>query len=103
MVHDSFGPLADVILFNEYRAIPRVVGVRFPHSATPSSQTLGPAAVPTHPYNGTIVLAIKGTSTAADAYIDIGMYSAVRALQEFSRFVPLVSLLPSSMLAWFES
>jgi len=91
-VRRSFGPAAEVIYFDEYRDIPRVVAVRLPHSTTHEAFQ--------SPTDGTIILGIKGTSTAADAYIDVGMFSQIQVLQVFNRFVPILQSLPSQVIGW---
>jgi len=73
---------------NDYRELPRYAIFKVPHR---SAHKFGMY---------TKVIAVKGTSTKADAYVDMTLWSAIRVLQTFQTYVPVLSILPISQIQW---
>lgn len=87
LLKESFG-YRDVTVVNctVYDSIPRWFSVKFKGHGRDGKDT--------------IVIAIKGTSTVADAYLDVDLFTFIKALQLFSFLVPVVSLMPTDLLQW---
>jgi len=70
-LQSSFAERSQVVYFGDLNQLPRTVAVRFEDR--------------TNPDKGTIVIAVKGTSSAKDAYADTAMYSMISVLQAFDK------------------
>eukprot|EP00418_Pyrodinium_bahamense_P094042 CAMPEP_0179029136 /NCGR_PEP_ID=MMETSP0796-20121207/9901_1 /TAXON_ID=73915 /ORGANISM="Pyrodinium bahamense, Strain pbaha01" /LENGTH=223 /DNA_ID=CAMNT_0020725291 /DNA_START=68 /DNA_END=736 /DNA_ORIENTATION=- len=74
LVSASYGGHATVLEVTNFMDIPRMAVVRFNASGS----------------EGTIVVAVKGTSTAKEAFADLGMYTNMAVLQMMDKVSPLL-------------
>merc|ERR1711988_901071 len=81
----GLGGKPEIISFTDYWHIPRFVIVRFPASPPDGRDT--------------IVVAVKGTSTVNDAFIDTSMYASIKVLQVFNYMAPILNVLPQQWVA----
>jgi len=81
-------PEVEIIDVSDFAEIPRVAVVRIPDKNS-SNSTL----------YGTVVIAVKGTSTMAEAFADMGMYTTMVSLQIADKIAPLLHTFPTSIIA----
>jgi len=81
----SFKEDAEVVFVNAFSDVPRLVATRFS----------GPAGT-----NGTVVLAVKGTSTVEEIFTDAGFWTGIYIMQIINAVVPLLNNIPSAFIAW---
>jgi len=78
---------ASMVNFTNYTHIPRWAHFHFPPRTNASS-------------HGTHVIAVKGTSTRNDAFIDTSLYSTIKVLQIFAHLTPVLDVLPGDQVQW---
>jgi len=88
LLKTSFHPSMNATMLHcqKYESVPRAVVFSFSHDK---------ANLINDKRNGrTIVIAVKGTSTTSDAFLDTSLYGAVKILQLFNNFLPILTLIP---------
>mmetsp|Transcript_76523 Transcript_76523/g.216352 ORF Transcript_76523/g.216352 Transcript_76523/m.216352 type:complete len:777 (+) Transcript_76523:98-2428(+) len=70
----------------DYNTIPRWVSIYFP-PMQPGGE-------------GTLVIAVKGTSTLSDGFIDSDLFATIKVMQAFNSIEPILSLLPRETIQW---
>lgn len=88
----SFDPAPVLINCSDYTQIPRwiSVGYRSNNSEEASEEA---------PYD-TIAIAVKGTSTLADGYLDTDLFAFIKVLQMMALIGPVLTVLPRMLVAW---
>lgn len=83
----GLGNNISVLKITPYNVLPRWAAIRFAGETADDEDT--------------IVVAVKGTSTTADAYTDTSLYSMISVLQMFNHLTPLLSTIPPAVTSWF--
>jgi len=94
LLNTSFHPSVQATMDNcsNYSTVPRSVVFSFSNDKENLITGKG---------NGrTIVIAVKGTSTISDAFLDTSLYGAVKILQAFNNFLPILTLTPLGYIQW---
>jgi len=88
LVRESFPPerRVEVLAANDYDHLPRFAEFYF-HPTGNSTQ-------------GTVVVAVKGTSTTVDVLVDTNLFSTIQVLQFFQTFLPVLTILPRLVIQW---
>jgi len=81
----SFKRDVEVVYVNDFSEIPRLVATRFPPEE--SGQ------------NGTVVLAVKGTTDVREIFTDAGFWTGIAVMQVVNFMAPVLNNLPSSFIA----
>jgi len=89
LIRQSFGDGPQLVHFTPYEDIPRWISVNF------TSQEEGA------PH--TLVVAVKGTSTFADGYLDTDLFTSIKVLQLFDFIAPVLLMVPVDMVQYLLS
>jgi len=87
LLNQSFWPAPELLQCNDYSDIPRWIAVRFRGKPEDNGED-------------TIVVAVKGTSTKADGYLDTDLFTTIEVLQMFSFMAPILKVVPEELIAW---
>jgi len=99
LLHETFGPGPQLENFTDYDEIPRWIAVKFP----PGWKNLGSNGKKSGGGSegvDTVVVAVKGTSTFKDGYLDTDLFTAIKVLQFFEFLAPVLKILPVDMVQW---
>lgn len=86
----SFASRAERIKCTNYTDIPRWIAVRF-HAHGGGGSSDG---------RNTIAIAVKGTSTSQDAYLDTDLFTSIKVLRAFSFIAPVLQVIPMGMVQY---
>uniref|UniRef100_A0A7S1WRZ7 Fungal lipase-type domain-containing protein n=1 Tax=Alexandrium catenella TaxID=2925 RepID=A0A7S1WRZ7_ALECA len=88
MLNNSFSAerRAELMNITDYEDLPRWGHFYFPPTGNST--------------RGTRVVAIKGTSTVTDALMDTNLFSTVKVLQFFQKFLPVLTILPRQIIQY---
>eukprot|EP00419_Tripos_fusus_P038909 CAMPEP_0172783964 /NCGR_PEP_ID=MMETSP1074-20121228/204703_1 /TAXON_ID=2916 /ORGANISM="Ceratium fusus, Strain PA161109" /LENGTH=870 /DNA_ID=CAMNT_0013620963 /DNA_START=66 /DNA_END=2677 /DNA_ORIENTATION=+ len=96
LLSETFGPGPRLENFTNYYKTPRWIAVRFPpgwkHQATSGTARKEGA--------DTLVVAVKGTSTIKDAFLDTDLFTTIKVLQYFEFFAPVLKVMSVDFVQW---
>jgi len=100
LLKETFGPEAQLENFTDYNEIPRWIAVRFKPGWKNRKGSDDKRSGGGGKGVDTVVVAVKGTSTFKDGYLDTDLFTTIKVLQFFGGIAPVLKILPVDMVQW---